>query len=223
MKRFITILSYIIIPFIIVICFLLFGSNSYYPVSVASALLGCVPFFLSFEHKGHDSRKIVMLAIMTALSVSGRFMFAPLQFFKPVTAIVVISAMYFGSEFGFLTGALSALLSNFYFGQGPWTPFQMFSWGIIGLVAGLIAEPLKRNKILLIIYGVFSGAVYSLLMDIFTSLWLDGTFIPMRFLTAVATSLPIMIIYIISNVIFLLILTPLFGNKLERLRDKYGI
>jgi uncharacterized membrane protein len=131
--------------------------------------------------------------------------------------------MYFGSEFGFLTGALSALLSNFYFGQGPWTPFQMFSWGIIGLVAGLIAEPLKRNKILLIIYGVFSGAVYSLLMDIFTSLWLDGTFIPMRFLTAVATSLPIMIIYIISNVIFLLILTPLFGNKLERLRDKYGI
>ena len=80
---------------------------------------------------------------MVALSVTGRF----IPFFKPVTALTVLTAVYLGGEAGFLCGALSAVISNFWFGQGPWTPFQMLAWGMIGLFAGLLASPLKRSRI----------------------------------------------------------------------------
>ena len=137
--------------------------------------------------------------------------------------MVVIAGMYFGAEFGFLTGALSAVISNFYFGQGAWTPFQMFSWGIIGFIAGILSSQLVRSKIILIIYGALAGVVYSLIMDIWTVLWIDGMFNPARFSAAVITALPVTLKYVISNIIFLIILAPLFGKKIERLKQKYGI
>ena len=224
MKKFLKYsVTILLIPLTIFLGVFLFGSRSYPIVAIIVALLACVPFFLSFEEHTTSTHKIVLLAVMTALSVAGRFMFAPIPFFKPVTAVVVISAMYFGSEFGFLTGALSAVISNFYFGQGPWTPLQMFSWGIIGFAAGLLAQPLIRSKIILVLYGAFSGLAYSVLMDVWTSMWAEGTFSLTRFIAAVGTALPITAIYAVSNVIFLLILTPLFGKKIERLKIKYGI
>ena len=79
--------------------------------------------------------------------------------------------MTLGSESGFLVGAMSALVTNFYFGQGPWTPFQMFAWGMIGLIAGYLGDPLRRSRIALAVYGAFSGIAYSMIMDIWTVLW----------------------------------------------------
>ncbi len=212
----------ILIPALVIAGALVYPERSYAIVSLAVALLACVPFFISFE-KTSSTRRLVMLAVMTALSVAGRFIFAPIPFFKPVTAMVVIAGMYFGAEFGFLTGALSAVISNFYFGQGAWTPFQMFSWGIIGFFAGLLSSQLVRSKIILIIYGALAGVIYSLIMDIWTVLWMDGMFNPARFSAAVITALPVTLKYVISNMIFLIILAPLFGKKIERLKQKYGI
>lgn len=212
----------ILIPALVIAGALVYPERSYAIVSLAVALLACVPFFISFE-KTSSTRRLVMLAVMTALSVAGRFIFAPIPFFKPVTAMVVIAGMYFGAEFGFLTGALSAVISNFYFGQGAWTPFQMFSWGIIGFFAGLLSSQLVRSKIILIIYGSLAGVIYSLIMDIWTVLWMDGMFNPARFSAAVITALPVTLKYVISNMIFLIILAPLFGKKIERLKQKYGI
>lgn len=212
----------ILIPALVIAGALVYPERSYAIVSLAVALLACVPFFISFE-KTSSTRRLVMLAVMTALSVAGRFIFAPIPFFKPVTAMVVIAGMYFGAEFGFLTGALSAVISNFYFGQGAWTPFQMFSWGIIGFIAGILSSQLIRSKIILIIYGALAGVVYSLIMDIWTVLWMDGMFNPARFSAAVITALPVTLKYVISNIIFLIILAPLFGKKIERLKQKYGI
>ncbi|MBR2280703.1 MAG: ECF transporter S component [Ruminococcus sp.] len=212
----------ILIPALVIAGALFYPERSYAIVSLAVALLACVPFFISFE-KTSSTRRLVMLAVMTALSVAGRFIFAPIPFFKPVTAMVVIAGMYFGAEFGFLTGALSAVISNFYFGQGAWTPFQMFSWGIIGFIAGILSSQLIRSKIILIIYGALAGVIYSLIMDIWTVLWMDGMFNPARFSAAVITALPVTLKYVISNIIFLIILAPLFGKKIERLKQKYGI
>lgn len=212
----------ILIPALVIAGALVYPERSYAIVSLAVALLACVPFFISFE-KTSSTRRLVMLAVMTALSVAGRFIFAPIPFFKPVTAMVVIAGMYFGAEFGFLTGALSAVISNFYFGQGAWTPFQMFSWGIIGFIAGILSSQLIRSKIILIIYGALAGVIYSLIMDIWTVLWMDGMFNPARFSAAVITALPVTLKYVISNIIFLIILAPLFGKKIERLKQKYGI
>lgn len=222
-----TIITYVItillIPLVIITGTVFFGRQSYPVVSAVVAVLACVPFFLTFERE-KNTRKLVLLAVMVALSVAGRFIFAPIPFFKPVSAIVILAGMYFGAQFGFLTGALSAVISDFYFGQGPWTPFQMFAWGLIGLLAGLLSNSLIKNRILLIIYGAFSGVLFSLIMDIWTVLSLDGgDFNISRFIAATTTALPIIGIYVVSNVIFLLILSPLFNKKIERLKTKYGV
>ena len=101
-----------------------------------------VPFFLKFERRKPRAREMVPLAVMAALGVVGRtvFQLIPLPNFKPVSALVIITAVAFGPEAGFMTGALAAFVSNFIFGQGPWTPWQMFCWGMIGFVAGRLQK-----------------------------------------------------------------------------------
>ena len=102
--------------------------------------VSAVPFFLVFDRKKPQARELVPLAVMAAIGVVGRTVFAiiPLPNFKPVSAIVIITAVSFGPEAGFMTGALTGFVSNFIFGQGPWTPWQMFCWGMIGFLAGLL-------------------------------------------------------------------------------------
>ena len=114
-------------------------------------------------------------------------------------------------------------MSNFYFGQGPWTPFQMLAWGLIGLIAGYLAGPLKRSRVLLILYGLFSGVFFSFVMDIWTVLWYNGTFSPGLWVSAVAAAVPHTILYSVSNILFLWFLAKPIGEKLERVRVKYGV
>ena len=148
---------------------------------------------------------------------------SPTAHIIPVTAIVVIAGIYLGAESGFLCGALSAVLSNIIFGQGPWTPFQMFSWGLIGFLAAITSPLLKKSKLALAIYGVFSGILFSLLMDGFSALWAEGTFSLSRYGAFIVAALPVTAVYAVSNVIFLLALSALMGEKLERITRKYGI
>lgn len=220
-------LSYIIlcliVPAVVLGGALLFKEKQYAWISLCVTVLSCVPFFLHFEHSENDVRKLILIAVMVAISVIGRFIFAPIPGFKPVTAMVVITAMYFGGEAGFMTGALSAVISNFYFGQGPWTPFQMFSWGIVGFLAGVIANPLKKSKIVLVVYAVVSGVLYSLLMDVWTVLWADGYFNLSRYAAAVISAVQFTIIYAVSNVIFLLVFSKPIGKILERIKEKYRL
>lgn len=220
-------LSYIIlcliVPAVVLGGALLFKEKQYAWISLCVTVLSCVPFFLHFEHSENDVRKLILIAAMVAISVIGRFIFTPIPSFKPVTAMVVITAMYFGGEAGFMTGALAAVISNFYFGQGPWTPFQMFSWGIVGFLAGIIADPLKKSKIVLTVYAVVSGVLYSLLMDVWTVLWADGYFNLSRYAAAVISAAQFTIIYAVSNVIFLLVFSKPIGKILERIKDKYRL
>ena len=224
MKRWATYLILcVLVPAVVVGGAWLFADKQYAWVSLCVAILSCVPFFLHFERREADTKKLILIAVMIALSVIGRILFTPLPGFKPVTAMVVITAMYFGGEAGFMTGALSAVISNFYFGQGPWTPFQMFSWGILGLLAGVLAQPLRRSRIALILYGVVSGVLYSLLMDVWTVLWADGYFNLARYLAAIASAVPFTVTYAVSNVVFLLLFERPIGKILERMRVKYAL
>ncbi len=221
------ILSYIMIfalvPLLIFTGVSLLADRQYMVVSIAIAVLSCISFFVSFEKREKNTQRIVILAVMVALSVVGRFAFSYVPFFKPVTAIVMICGIYMGAEAGFLCGALSAFISNFIFMQGPWTPFQMFIWGAIGFMASLTSPLLKKNKIALSIGGALAGVVYSMFMDIWTVLWWDSTFSLSRYAAAITTALPITAIYAVSNVIFLLLLTQPIGKKLERIKKKYGV
>ena len=224
MKRALSsVISFLIVPVIVAVISILFPERSYLALSLGIALISILFLFFAFDRKQMSAARLVIISSLTALSIVGRILFAPFPGVKPVTAFVILTAIWFGPESGYLCGALSALISNFYFGQGPWTPFQMAVWGMIGFLAGLIGASLKKNRILLSLYGAFSGVVFSLLMDVWTVLWADGFFHPARYLTAVAAALPYTAAYAVSNVVFLLILTPVVGKALDRLKKKYRI
>lgn len=178
--------------------------------------------FVVFERKKTSVYQIVLIAVMTAMSIAGRFVFAVIPGFKPVTAIVVITGMYLGCEGGFFCGALSALITNFYFGQGPWTLFQMLIWGLLGIAAGVLAKPLKRSRVFLAFYGVCAGIVFSLFMDIYSTIWMAGTFRWSVYLTMIASSLSFTVIYAVSNVIFLTVLAGPIGRKISHAYIKYN-
>ncbi|QVK19581.1 ECF transporter S component [Mycoplasmatota bacterium] len=203
---------------------ILFNDRKYNIISMGIAIFSCIPFFIRFEKNKYESRELIVIAVMITISVVGRLIFAPIPGFKPVTAIVIITAIAFGSEAGFLTGSFSALVSNMYYGQGPWTPFQMFVWGFIGLIAGLIFKRNEKpNVILLIVIGILGGVMFSLLMDIWTTISIDGVFNLSRYLVYVASSFVFMLVYAVSNVVFLLILTNPILEKLNRVKLKYGL
>ncbi len=214
----------IIIPAIIVIGAVFLGGKHYDIISIVIAILCLIPFFLSFETSRIGARELVIISIMVALSVSMRLLFAPIPAFKPISAIVIISGIAFGMESGFMVGALSALLSNIYFGQGPWTPFQMLSWGIIGVIAGFIFKRDKLpNYILLVFIAIIGGVIYSLMMDVWTVLSIGDGFSAARYLAAITTSLPFMAIYVVSNVVFLIVLARPISKVTIRMRRKYGV
>ena len=216
-------IPFVLMPLIVIGGGLLAGERLYAWSILAMVLLTQALFFTGFEKRTVGSRRLVVAAGMTALSVVGRFVFALLPGFKPVTALVVITAIWIGGETGFLVGSLSALISNLFVSQGPWTPFQMFAWGMIGLVAGFLAEPLKRSRVLLALYGVLAGVAYSMLMDVWTVLWYNNGLNGQMYLAAVVTALPYTVSYAVSNVLFLLLLGKPIGRKLQRVRMKYGI
>ena len=199
-------------------------NENYMLISLLAAFISCVPFFISFENNVQSSRETVTIAVMIALSVAGRFIFTLVPHFKPVTALVIITSMYFGPDAGFMTGSLTALLSNMQHGQGPWTVFQMAVWGFIGFGAGVLnLKGLLKNKFLLVSYSAIAGVVYSLIMDIYTTISTESVFIVEKYLSYVLFSLPVMLEYIISNIVFMLVLEKPIGKKLLRIKTKYGI
>lgn len=208
-----------LIPAAVALGTLIPGKRSWAYVSACVVLLSLLLFIAGFERKKIGTRRLVTVAVMTALSVAGRF----IPFFKPITALTVITAIYLGGEAGFLVGALSAVISNFWFGQGPWTPFQMLAWGLIGLFAGFLSKPLKKSRVLLVVYGALCGIAYSFIMDVWTVLWYSGELDPALYLSALAAAAPYTVLYSVSNVIFLWLIAKPFGEKLERVKLKYGI
>ncbi|MBQ9899311.1 MAG: ECF transporter S component [Ruminococcus sp.] len=213
------VIPFLLIPAVVLLGAAVFSEKRHAFVSLAVAGLSVVLFLTGFERQKTGSRRLVIVSVMTALAVVGRF----IPVLKPVAAVTIMTAIYLGGESGFLVGAMTALISNFYFGQGPWTPFQMLAWGLIGLFAGLLADPLRRNRVLLLVYGVVSGIFYSMTMDIWTVMWYGGGFDPQLYKSAIIAAIPHTTAYVVSNVVFLALMADPFGEKLDRLRVKYGV
>ncbi len=214
----------LLIPTVIALGIWLLDDRRYGLISVLVAILAALPFFIRFERRETSVRELIVIAVMTALSAVGRIVFAPIPFFKPVSAVTVISGIAFGPEAGFLIGSLSAVVSNFFYGQGPWTPFQMFLWGIIGFAAGFIFKKGKPpHFISLILSGAISGAAFSLGMDVWATLAAGGGFSLSRYLAYASAALPVTVVYAVSNAVFLLLLAKPLLSKTERLRIKFDI
>lgn len=188
-------------------------------IIMAVTLLTLALLIFGSEKKGKGSGRAVLIAIFTALAIVGRF----IPIIKPVCAIIIIGGIYLGAESGFAIGAFAALISNFSFGQGPWTPFQMLGWGLIGLIAGLCSGWFRKNRTAVYIYGGLCGIMYSFLMDVWTALWYESNEFWSLYVAAIIDAIPYTIVYAVSNVLFLFLLLKPFGRKLERVKVKYAL
>lgn len=202
---------------------LLFRERFYAWIALLVAVLSCLPLLISFEKRHISSGELMLLAAFVALTVVSRMIFAWLPGIKPVTALIIIAALSLGGEAGFVIGSLSAVLSNLYFGQGPWTPFQMLVWGLIGLLAGWMAKRLLRSRWALGLFGVGSALLFSAVMDVWSVLWTSGGLSLDRYLAATVAALPTTALYAASNLLFLLIFTRPLTGMLGRICTKYAL
>ena len=219
------ILLFLLIPAALIFCLRLGGQVWYFTSLLIIALTLCA-FFLVFEARRPQARELVVLAVLSALAVASRAAFAAIPHFKPMTAIIMITGLAFGPEAGFLTGAVSGFVSNFLFGQGPWTPWQMFAYGVGGFLAGLLSRlgVLKRNRIALTLFGFFTVLVIvGPLLDTCALLTMTGEITVSSARAVYLSGIPVNLIHgAAAGLTMLLFANPLL-YKLDRLRVKYGM
>jgi uncharacterized membrane protein len=146
--------------------------------------------------------------------------------FKPVVAIVIIAGVAFGGEAGFLVGAMSGFVSNMFFGQGPWTPWQMFAFGIIGFLAGVLFKKglLLRNKSALCVFGgIATFLVYGGIMNSASVLMFHNEPTLPVFLAFYLQGIPFDLVHAFATVVFLGVAAKPMLEKLDRIKVKYGL
>lgn len=142
-----------------VLVWAIFSFKSYYLEATILVILALIPAFANLESRRPKAREVVLLAILCALLVVTRVLFIALPFFKPTVGLVIIVALAFGSRYGYLLGACAMLFSDFIFGLGPWTPWQMLAFGLAGLVFGVLGERGTVQKTALSPKGIFGLSV----------------------------------------------------------------
>lgn len=205
--------------------FKLEGSN-YLAVSVLLIVYAMIPFFVNFERRKPKAREIVILAVLVAVAVVARAACFMLPNFSPMLAMVVIAAVALGKESGFLLGAISVLISNFLFGQGPWTPWQMIAMAVVGYLAGLIFHKYSDNvnKYVLIAFGVVATFfIYSGIVDIWSIFFMMPEVSLKNALIVYGAAVPMNLMHTASTVIFTFIFGKPMLGKLERVKEKYGM
>ncbi len=201
------------------------GNRNYYFVSLLVLLETMAPFVLIYEGRKPTAREVVLLAVLCAMAVAGRLLFFFLPQFKPAAALAILSGVAFGGETGFLVGSVSMLLSNFYFGQSPMTPFQMVGMGMVGFFAGLLFQKgwLRRSRAALCVYGFLAVLVcYGGLLNP-AVLFVTGQPVTKGSLALVYLSgLPMDLVHGASTVFFLAVGAKPMLEKLDRIKEKYG-
>lgn len=202
------------------------NDRKYYFISWLIIIYTMIPFFMVFEHRKPQAREIVIIGVMCAIAVAGRMAFFMVPQFKPVVAIVIIVGVCLGAEAGFLTGAVSGFVSNFFFGQGPWTPWQMFCFGIIGFLAGILFKKgkLKKSKLPLCIYGgLATFFIYGGIINICALLMFTPKFSWKALMVTYASGVWFDMVHAIATVIFLFFISEPMIEKLDRIKIKYGL
>ena len=200
-------------------------SINYYISSIVVLALSMLPLFAVFEAKSLTARDLTLTATLIALAVVGRAAFYLIPQVKPIAAIVIASAVCLGSQRGYIIGAFSAFVSNFIFGQGIWTPFQMVALGTVGLLAGLVFQRLKVNRYTLSVVGFFLASfVYGIIVDMSTVLSVYGNNITLKgALSVYASGAVFSLVFGVSTAVFLFLFGMPFITKIERISTKYAI
>ncbi len=215
-----------VIPLTIYIGIYYLGDRKYYFISMLIILETMLPFVMVFESRKPQARELIVIAVLCAIGVAGRVAFFMLPQFKPVVAVVIISGVSFGGEAGFLVGAVTGFVSNMFFGQGPWTPWQMFAFGVIGFLAGVLFRKgiLRRNTAALCIFGgLATFFIYGGIMNPAAVLMFQIRPTAEMFYLAYLQGIPFDLIHAIATVVFLGLIAKPMLEKLDRIKVKYGL
>lgn len=199
--------------------------RAYYITSTLIVIEMLIPFLMAFEGRRPQARELVVIAVLCALAVAARVAI-PIPNFKAIFAVIIVSGIAFGPESGFLVGAISALASNFFYGQGPYTPWQMMGYGAAGLLAGFLYQKkiLSRKPMVMGIFGFLT-----VLLLVGPILDTSSVFLKVPNL-AWSTVLPFYVSGFFVNLsqgVCTFLMLVLLGNplldKLDRIKQKYGM
>ena len=217
------IVFFVLIPLTLIVGSRLSG-RAFYVTSTLVIVELLIPFFLAFEGRRPQARELVVLAVMCALAVAGRVAI-PIPSFKAIFGIIMIAGIAFGPESGFLVGAISALASNFFYSQGPYTPWQMMAYGAGGMLAGFVfAEGrLPRKPVVMGIFGFLAVAFFvGPLLDTCSVCLVKNVSFKGAMMFYVY-GFPVNLRQAVATAIVLLVLGKPLLEKLDRIKTKYGI
>ena len=220
------VLMLLVVPLLLYLSVRVFHGRKYLMCSLIVVIAAMLPFFMMFEGRKPKAREIMVISVLAAIGVAGRAAFFMVPSFKPVAAIVILTGISFGGEAGFLVGCLIMMLSNMFMGQGPWTPWQMFAFGMIGFLAGILYQKgiLKARRRDLCIYGFLSVfLIYGGIMNPASALMAYGYVTWESLLAFYISGAPVDLVHALSTVIFLWFLSRPMLEKLERIKKKYGL
>ena len=214
------------IPLTIYVGVYYLGDRKYYFISLLIILETMIPFCMVFESRKPQARELVVISVLCAIAVAGRAAFFMLPQFKPVVALVIIAGVCFGGETGFLVGAVTGFVSNFFFGQGPWTPWQMFAFGITGFIAGILFKKgfLRKTKASLCIFGFLATfVIYGGIMNPSTIIQTQANPTLQMIMASYISGAPFDLVHAVSTAFFLWFISEPIIDKLERIKVKYGL
>lgn len=215
--------SLVSVPVALAACVLL-GIEYTALVTTTIVALALVPFILGMERDNLKPKNIMPIVVLAALAVAGRIIFAAFPSIKPVSAIVIMAGAVFGRRSGFMTGLLAVLVSNVFFGQGPWTLWQMYAWGLMGYGAGALADHgILKGRVSVMVYGALAPLGYGLILDSYYIFGFLGETNMTAIVLAYGMGLSSTIPHAISTVVFLALIYLPWVRKLKRIRVKYGI
>ena len=201
------------------------SGRSYYITGTLIIAELMIPFFMVFEGRKPQARELVIIAVMCALAIAGRVVI-PLPNFKAIFAVIILTGIAFGPEAGFMVGAISAFVSNFFYGQGPFTPWQMFAYGAGGMLAGFLFRRnwLPRKNWVMAVFGFCTVLLWMGPLLDSSHLFL---MMPKITWTAIVTVLVSGFYVNVSQAICTALILFLLGNaileKLDRVKIKYGL
>lgn len=199
-------------------------NTSYYIVSAVILLLSLVPFFAEFERSKPSAREMALLSVLIALAVASRAVFYLIPQFKPIGAVAIASAVCLGASRGYIVGAFSAFVSNFIFGQGLFTPFQMVALGLVGFISGLIFDKIKVNRVNLAVIGfALTSVFYGIIVDTSSVLTMVNDYNFASVLAVYAAGVPFSLIFGGATALFLFLFGEPFIKKIKRIVVKYDI
>jgi energy-coupling factor transport system substrate-specific component len=178
--------------------------------------------FAWYERSRPPAQVVALVAALAALAIAGRIAFAAFPNVKPTTDIVIFAGFALGGAPGFAVGALTGLVSNFWFGQGPWTPWQMAAWGLCGVLGALLARVTRQpNRYLLAAVCGFAGAAYGALLNFSLMATYGGELSWARFGVLEARAIPFDAAHAGTNIVLALVAGPAMLRMLIRFRERF--